>query len=73
MTTFAALQDAERELEERTAAAWKGYRDDLCALEGAAYAAAETSAWDQLQTTLRELRQHRDGLAASGGTADGQA
>ncbi len=73
MTTFAAPQDAERELEARTVAAWTSYRDELRELDGAAYAAAETAAWDGLQATLRELQEQRDGLAASGSTSAGEA
>ena len=56
MTTFAALPDAERELETRTHAAWTTYRDALRGLDSIAYDDAEPAAWDQLQATLLELR-----------------
>ena len=73
MTTFAALQDAERELEARTAAAWAAYSDELRELDGPAYAIAEPAAWEGLQSTLRELQEQRAGLPASGGSAEGEA
>ena len=57
MTTFAALQDAERELEARTHAAWTAYSDALRGLDRIAYEDAEPAAWDQLQATLREARR----------------
>ena len=41
MTTFAAAQDAQRELKARTVAAWTTYSDDLRGLDGTAYADAE--------------------------------
>ena len=59
MTTFAALQDAERELEARTHAAWTTYGDELRGLDRIAYDDAEPAAWEQLQTTLRELQELR--------------
>jgi len=73
MTTFAAPQDAEREREARTAAAWTSYRDELRQLDGAAYAAAEIAAWDGLQATLRELQEQHDGRAVPGSTSAGEA
>jgi hypothetical protein len=73
MTTFAALQDAERELEARTAAAWTAYSDELRDLGGDAYAIAEPAAWEGLQSALRELQVQRDELAASGCDAEGEA
>jgi len=59
MTTFAAAQDAQRELKARTAAAWTTYSDDLRGLDGTAYADAEAAAWDGLQASLRELEDRR--------------
>ena len=56
MTTFAAPQDTERELEARTSAAWSGYRDELQGLAGQDYADAEALAWDRLQVALGELQ-----------------
>ena len=73
MTTFAALQDAEREHEARTAAAWAAYSDELRELDGTAYAIAEPAAWEGLQSALRELQEQRDGLATSGGTVESEA
>ena len=57
MTTFAALQDAARELEARTQAAWTTYSHELRGLDRSAYDEAEPAAWEQLQTTLRELQE----------------
>ncbi|HEV7807368.1 MAG TPA: hypothetical protein VGO80_16225 [Solirubrobacteraceae bacterium] len=59
MTTFAALQDAEREREARTHAAWKTYGDTLRGLDPFAYDDAEPAAWDHLQAKLREPPQPR--------------
>jgi hypothetical protein len=59
MTTFAAPQDTERELEERTAAAWTAYRDELQGLGGQEYADTEMLAWDRLQAQLREIEALR--------------
>jgi len=73
MTTFAALQDAERELETRTAAAWVAYSDELRELGSPAYAIAEPAAWDGLQSALRELQEQRDELLAPGGTPESEA
>jgi hypothetical protein len=73
MTTFAALQDAERELEARTAAAWAAYSDELRELDSDAYDVAEPAAWEGLQSALRELRVQRDELEASGGGSAGEA
>ncbi len=67
MTTFAAPQDAERELESLTRSAWTTYSDTLRGLEGSAYANAEPSAWEQLQTSLREVGEQRALLTASPG------
>jgi len=69
MTTFAALQDAERELEARTHAAWTAYSDELRGLDRIAYEDAEPAAWDQLQATLRVVEQQRASTAASAGGA----
>ena len=66
MTTFAALQDAERELEARTRAAWTTYGGELRGLDRSAYDDAEPAAWQRLQVTLREL----DELRASAAPAD---
>ena len=57
MTTFAALQDADRELEARTHAAWTTYGDALRGLDRIAYDDAEPAAWDPLQATLRDLHE----------------
>ncbi len=64
MTTFATPDTARlmAELDARTRVAWTTYRDALQDLEGAAYDAAETAEWDQLQSTLRELDSARAGL-----------
>jgi hypothetical protein len=59
MTTFAALQDAERELEARTHAAWTTYSDELRGLDRIAYDDAEPDAWARLQLTLREVDELR--------------
>lgn len=59
MTTFAALQDAERELEARTRAAWTTYGDELRGLERSAYDDAEPDAWARLQDVLREVDELR--------------
>jgi hypothetical protein len=64
MTTFAALQDAERELEARIHAAWTTYSDELRGLDRIAYDDAEPAAWDQLQATLREVEELRASAAA---------
>jgi hypothetical protein len=65
MTTFAALQDAE--LEARTLAAWTTYGDALRELDAIAYDDAEPAAWEQLQSTLRELREPRAPAAPGAG------
>jgi hypothetical protein len=67
MTTFAALQDAEREIEVRTYAAWTTYGDALRGLDPIAYDDAEPTAWDQLQATLRELQELRAPAAPAAG------
>ena len=64
MTTFAALQDADRELEARTQAAWTAYSDELRGLDRIAYEDAEPVAWEQLQATLRAVEQQRASAAA---------
>lgn len=63
MTTFA---QPDTEHDARTRAAWRAYRDELRELGGAAYAAAEATAWEQLQATLREIERRRDELTALG-------
>ncbi len=65
MTTFAALQDAERELQARTQAAWTTYGDELRGLDRIAYDLAEGAAWDTLQATLRELAEQRSRAPAA--------
>ncbi len=67
--TTAAAHDVERELRARIAAAWRTYSDDLRGLEGAAYADAETAAWEGLQASLREVEGQR---AQSPAAADSQ-
>ena len=67
MTTFAALQDADRELEARTHAAWTTYGDALRGLDAIAYDEAEPTAWDALQATLREAEEQRVAAAAAAG------
>lgn len=59
MTTFAAQQDRDAELEARELAAWSTYSDELRELAGDAYDEAEPAAWDQLQATLREVEALR--------------
>ncbi|MEY2512809.1 MAG: hypothetical protein QOJ89_167 [bacterium] len=71
MTTFAALQDAEREFEARTHAAWTAYSDELRGLDRIAYEDAEPAAWDQLQATLRELEELRASATAGAAGAAG--
>ena len=65
MTTFAALQDAERELEARTHAAWTTYGDALRGLDRIAYDEAEPAAWDALQASLREVEEERAATTAA--------
>jgi len=65
MTTFAALQDTELELDTRTHAAWTAYGDELRGLDRIAYDAAEPRAWHQLQATLREVEARRESAAAA--------
>jgi len=64
--TFAALQDAERELEVRTHAAWTTYSDELRGLDRIAYDEAEPAAWEQLQATLGTLAELRATAHATG-------
>jgi hypothetical protein len=64
MTTFAALQDAQRELEALTLAAWTTYGDALRELDGSDYADAEPAAWEQLQATLRDAAEQPSPPAA---------
>jgi hypothetical protein len=59
MTTFAALPDAERELETRIAAAWTTYGEELRGLNPDAYADVEPGAWARLQATLCTVREQR--------------
>ena len=73
MTTFAALQDAERELEARTAAAWAAYSDELRALAVPSSAMASPGAGLGLLPAVREGQEPRAGRAASGGSAEGAA
>jgi hypothetical protein len=42
-------------LDERTREAWQRYVEELRDLEGAAYQAAETEAWEHLQADLAAL------------------
>ena len=67
MTTFAALQNTERELEERTHAAWTTYGDDLRGLDRIDYDDAEPVAWERLQATLREVAELRTAAASAVG------
>ncbi len=59
MTTFAALQDAERELEVRAQTAWTTYSDELRGLDRVAYDDAEPAAWARLQGTLLDIEDAR--------------
>jgi hypothetical protein len=65
MTSFAALPDAERELEARIAAAWTTYGDELRGLDADAYADAEPGAWARLQATLRAVHEQPPETAAT--------
>ena len=65
MTTFAAQQDHQAELDARRSAAWTTYRDELCDLGPDAYAEAEPPAWDQLQERLAEVEALRSGATPS--------
>jgi hypothetical protein len=64
MTTFAALPDAERELEARIAA-WTTYGDELRGLDADAYVDAEPGAWARLQATLRAVHEQPPEIAAT--------
>ncbi len=69
MTTF-ATPNAERllaDLDARTRVAWTTYRDELAGLEDRAYDAAESAAWEQLQSTLEEIETVRAELASAVG------
>jgi hypothetical protein len=54
-----------RELDERTSAAWRGYRSSLVELSGPEYEVAEPISWDRLQAELQELADERERLAAA--------
>jgi hypothetical protein len=69
MTTFAALQDADRELEARIHATWTAYSDELRGLDRIAYEDAEPAAWEHLQETLRGVEEQRASAAAPGAGA----
>jgi hypothetical protein len=57
------------ELHGLTASAWSEYRDGLRDLSAQDYDDAERRLWDELQSRLAELDEHRAQLAASGDDA----
>lgn len=63
MTTYAPHDAA---LDERTRQAWAAYRDELSELSGKAYDEAETTAWERLQETLRDIAEDRAALHTGG-------
>ena len=65
MTTFAAQQDRQAELDARRSAAWTMYSDELRELGPDAYAEAEPAAWEQLQERLAEVEALRIGSPPS--------
>jgi hypothetical protein len=52
-------------LEERTREAWQRYVEELRDLEGAAYDAAETEAWEHLQADLAALAAQAEEQASA--------
>lgn len=65
MPSFATSDDPAVRLAELDAAvtdAWIDYREALRDLDGKAYEAAETDAWEHLQTELGQLEAERRAL-----------
>lgn len=65
MSTSAIQDPTLRELDDRARRAWGGYRENLVALDGAAYEHAERAEWEHLQTELHEIAAARAAAAGA--------
>jgi hypothetical protein len=63
---MATLSPHESTLDERTRKAWSAYHEEIVALQGRAYDAAEAESWDRLQELLQDIDADRAALHTGG-------